>query len=765
MADVLDPTLTTSKQTASGLTEPIELKNTDCGKGILRIIENFEMGDQFARHQQMLKWRKHILYWNSIQYLWESTSAKDWLTVEDLKDDPQSDIDPSMYAKIVNVYKATGEVYIGALTSSTPSVRFFPKDADDEEDVVSSKAFSRITELIQRHNKAQLLLMKAVFILYNQGLVACYNENKTDSRFGQIEIPEYTDSLMMDREHYCPSCGLSQGQESYKPDINAPLPSTPPAQMCQCPNCGYQGQIENEDTPRMTQELTGTTKRSKNREVLEVYGPLNVKIPMWARDQAACPLLILETEESIFLMREIYPEYANQIQAIAAPDNWDRSARVPTNYKGDFPRDLCTVKRCWLRPIAYRYYMEEDDEFVALSKYPDGLYAVIINDDLLCEIVGDKLDDHWTLTEHPLAENLHAEPIGTPMVPLQDITNELANLTLETIEFGIGEVFADTRVLDFDAYQQQEARPGQISPATAPSGMNLAAGFYEMKPATLSREVELFADRMTTTTQYVMGTYPSVYGGTLAEGSNTAREYEMSKSSALQRLSTVWLILQYWWADVMGKATRSFARNMISDESFVKAQGSNFLNVWIRKVELSGDVGDVLPEISEALPVSWTQKRDVLMNLMQMKDPAIAAVLSHPENASMVAALIGLPDLYIPGDDDRNKQLMEIALLITSEPSMGPMGPISSVPITPELDNNAVEAEVCRAWLKSEVGQDAKNNNPAGYANVLAHLKEHLMTMQPPPMPMPSPGPSSAPPEKPNLPPPDHIGDVQPMMS
>ena len=62
-------------------------------------------------------------------------------------------------------------------------------------------------------------------------------------------------------------------------------------------------------------------------------------------------------------------------------------------------------------------------------------------------------------------------------------------------------------------------------------------------------------------------------------------------------------------------------------------------------------------------------------------------------------------------------------------PMGSPMGPeppmMSSVPITPELDNHEVEAEICKAWLKSEVGQDLKGT--PGYANVLAHLKEHLM--------------------------------------
>jgi hypothetical protein len=291
-------------------------------------------------------------------------------------------------------------------------------------------------------------------------------------------------------------------------------------------------------------------------------------------------------------------------------------------------------------------------------------------------------------------------------------------------------------VIDFDVYSRQEARPGQMTQATAPAGQNLAGGFFESKPATLSKEVEPFADRIHNMSQFVMGSYPSIYGGSLEGGSGTAKEYEMSKASALQRLSTTWTILQEWWCRVMKKATDSYVKNLQEDEAFVKAQGGSFINVWIRQADLSGDIGNVEPEISETFPVSWTQKRDILLNLIQMNNEDIAAVIRHPENAGFVASTIGVPELYIPGDDDRNKQLAEIAMLITGEPiemgGMGPTGPmmLSSVPVDPILDNHQNEAETCRAWLKSPVGQDYKQNNPGAYANVLAHLKEHDMFVQ-----------------------------------
>ena len=75
-----------------------------------------------------------------------------------------------------------------------------------------------------------------------------------------------------------------------------------------------------------------------------------------------------------------------------------------------------------------------------------------------------------------------------------------------------------------------------------------------------------------------------------------------------------------------------------------------------------------------------------------------------------------------------------------------PMIEVSSVPIEKDLDNHKVEAEVCAAWLKSEVGQEMKKTNPAAYLNVLLHKKEHdqaamqkeleqMMAMTPPPTP------------------------------
>ena len=727
----------------------VQLYETDEAHCILNLVQEFDRQEEFVRISSVREWKKQLFYWDGIQYLAWDALGGDWKTPEQvIEEDPDADIDPALYAKVVNVYKAHGEIMIGALSSALPAVRFFPKDADDPDDVTAAKARSHISKLIQKQNRARLLVMRALFLLYTQGMTACYNENKSDYRFGSIKSPEYADVQVVNRDLYCPGCGQQMGSQQFPLDqldaMDAMGDGMGEAQTC--PNCGPVSP-EPVDSLETQKQQIGETVKPKNRECLEMYGPLNVKFPMWARDQESIPYLILETEEHVSLLREIYPEIAERIEATSYPDTYDKESRIPTAYKNDFPRDLATVQRVWLRPWAFNSYggvtsgFDREKVLALKSKYPEGVYAVIINHSLVAEIVADKLDDHWTISENPLADTLHPKSIGYPMVPIADITNELTNLTLETIEFGLPEVYADPHVLDFDAYRRNEARPGQVSPATMPSGQGLSSGFHEVKAASLSREVELFADRMTSVAQFVMGSYPSIYGGSQDGGSGTAREYEISRTQALQRLSTTWTILQEFYAKVMGKSVQSFIKNMQEDERLVEGKGTNFINVWIRQADLQGEVMELEPEVSDAFPISWAQKRDVILNLIQLKDPDIAMVIRHPENASLIASIIGVPELYIPGDDDRNKQLYEIGQLILAEPmeigggvdeSGQPIGQEmkSTVEVIPELDNHLVESEICKAWLKSEVGLVSKQMNPGGWMNVLTHMKEHLFFAQ-----------------------------------
>lgn len=372
------------------------------------------------------------------------------------------------------------------------------------------------------------------------------------------------------------------------------------------------------------------------------------------------------------------------------------------------------------------------------TAYPDGVYLVICNG-LLLEAVPDKLEDHWVATEHPLALHIHADPLGKPLKPIQDITNELVNLGLENIEFGISETFVDTDTLNFKAYNKSESRPGMVYPVKRRSGEALSQSFFETSKSTLSQEYGPFAQKMEQMGQFVVGSSPSIWGGALEGGSGTAREYELSRAQALQRLTITWTVVKYWWADMMRISTGNYVKNLRGDVKFAQKVGDSYINVWIRTTELQGRVGKVEPEVNEAFPISWAQKRDTVLNLIQLKDPQIGEILMHPENRGLVRDLLGFEELYIPGDDARNKQLAEIVLLLQSEPiDSGQLDPMSmepvlipSIPIDQQVDDHETEYETGLAWLKSEVGLAMKNGlNPGGWMNVRAHTLMHGQMVQ-----------------------------------
>jgi hypothetical protein len=132
-------------------------------------------------------------------------------------------------------------------------------------------------------------------------------------------------------------------------------------------------------------------------------------------------------------------------------------------------------------------------------------------------------------------------------------------------------------------------------------------------------------------------------------------------------------------------------------------------------------------------------------------------VIGSPENLPQIRQAIGLIDFFVPGEDDRNHQYDEIKLLVDSEPMPNPMDPMNpelpSVDIDPMMENHAIEFEICRKWAISPAGQQTKQDNSAGYKNVLLHAKLHfeqiqMKMMQGPPAEGEN---GAAPPEKPNI--------------
>lgn len=711
-------------------------------RALKTVVDHFDKEDQLVRQRQLRTWKKMKYYWVGMSRLWWSEVAHDW-RVYDLQNS-QNLNDAAFYDKPVNVFRAYLESIIAVLSVTLPSIKCLPDNSDEPTDRLTAKAGDKIAELVGKHNDIKLLWIHALFIYCTEGMVACYSYPKEDKKFGEYSKPKYENEEQEEEQTICSNCQqpidnfhlVDDEKDEFSPgedDVQLHDKMNNEGKEY-CSNCMAMVDTSIVKNKFIVRRLTGVTSEPKTRMCMEAYGGLNVKVPNYARKQSECPYLIYTWEDHYTCAVDKYPAlkglYKEGGSAGGMYDPFERWARISPQYWGEYPMNVGTWRHCWLRPSAFNVLADEDQIKALKKRFPDGAKVVYWNDQY-CESENESLDDCWTLAYNPLSDYVHYDPHGLLLTSVQEITNDLINLTLQTIEHGIPQTFADPEVLNFQQYRETEASPGSIFPAKAKSGKSISDGFYEVKTATLSQEVQPFAEKVEQLGQFTSGAQPSLFGGQQEQGSKTAAVYSMSRAQSLQRLQTPWQMFCIWWKNIHAKVIPAYIKEMQEDEHFTKMDAlGNPITVMIKRAEVEGKIGSIELEASEALPASWAQKKDVIMQLLQAPNPAIQEVIFAPENSHLLSEAIGLTDFELPNEEDIAKQYEEIGTLINSQPIMGPQGEMPSVDIDVMVDNHKVEADICRRWLVSEAGRQAKTEKPKGYRNVLLHMQHHMIVLQ-----------------------------------
>jgi hypothetical protein len=266
--------------------------------------------------------------------------------------------------------------------------------------------------------------------------------------------------------------------------------------------------------------------------------------------------------------------------------------------------------------------------------------------------------------------------------------------------------------------------------------------------------------------QFLTGLFPAVFGGNM-EDVKTASGYALARDQALGRLGLVWRRMKQFYADVLLLSVDVFRKNRPNDAEIpLLGPDGVFDSHVIRIADLKGNIC-VHPEADETFPRLKSQQRGVLQQMFSINDPMIQRALTEPANLGYIKNVLGLTELFVPGEESRNKQLREIQQLLASAPivisipgpqdvtrdprplvredqsappSEEPHGTrdtehgtqsivLPSVPVDQLLDDHAVEFEECKRWANSDAGQAARMTNPAGFANVRAHAEAHLHAM------------------------------------
>lgn len=678
--------------------EEPELNREEVAKALESIMNMARLEDIAVRTRYIGICQRLDYYWNNILTAFiEPTTGEcrlpDWNKLKD-----------ELPPRLINIYRPHGEAIVAALSVSIPPIYFHPDDADNPDDIETARAYRSIVELLQLHNDAPMQIIRMIVILFNHGTIFGYNYLHPNPKLGTIKTPKIELKDVTTFDVTCPQCGFIA-------DIPDDVPPEILTQPQECPECGFFGPPEMIERNDQIPQIVGYDESPKSMICQELYSLEHVKIPMYARKQEDCGYLLLEFLQSKAMLRSVFQQSLDS----SYYDAQLNFLTIPINFFSQMPDNAAPVTCMWVRPWQF-YYLNDDELVKKLIKiFPEGAYAIFVNRTFMAAYP-ENMDDHWTISPNPMGDTLYARPLGENLATIQDIRAQSVEIKLQTAEFGIPETFADPRVLDFNKYGMSRSQPGMVTQAKALPGKSISDGFHMNKPAILSPEVDSITKEMDQDAQFVTGSYPSIYGGAGTGGSKTAKEYEMSKAAAMQRLGTINKIFNVFFADFEARSATEYA-NMLKelglDEKFTKRDGENFINNWIRVSSLQGKIGRCEPEASDQLPVSWAQKKDMWMQLIGMNNEIINSALFHPRNIGIAKEITGLREMYIPGEDDRVRQLQEF-----QQCAQG-----MEIPINPELDNNPIHIETLKSLLQSPLRDGLSE---IGLQMNMIHLQQHL---------------------------------------
>lgn len=666
---------------------------------------------------------KQRFFYNNIQHLAWSSDDKGLFQVGQNGSSIGGDAKSDTFRQAFNIYLGYAKTFMSVFCQNQVGTRFEAEDPKNSKDIGAAAEAQKMKRVIEKFSNAKMMQIDCARLFWTDGRVLAHTRYVTD------------------------------GQKF-----------------------GYTTDDSGQKVP-------------KAREITTIYGALESKVPLTTKDMSEWMYAITSVEFDIALVKDLLPtvknKLGNSVQACLEAD-YARTARVSVaegtpvlSQGGDGLAHLVTVDNVWLRPCAF-VLASEECRAELLEFFPDGAHVTFAGDKY-AKSENECMDDHLAECHALPGDGQNRQSLGATEVPVQELFNDMMNLHAEGFEFCVPATWIAEDAVDIDAVNEQQAQYGAHYPAEKKPGEALADSFYTETPVQIPEAMSAFTTELQgPLSQFLTSQQPALFGGEMND-QKTARGYAMARDQALGVMGLIWMPFTYFVSKVMLQAVMEAAKNRPEDKpiaEMVPTQGGAQDRELI-EVDISALKGNLAcyPETDENFPESWTQKSNKYMSLVEASaaNPAIAAILAHPDNQALGKDLIGLEDLVIPDADSRDKQLKEIAELLSGIPipntemmeqvatiskigqaTANPVPPPdpekllqSSVPIDPIFDNHAVEFEECKRWINSKEGQKAKQEQQEGFENVRLHAIAHQQEMQAqmmPPMMGANPGAGGPPP-------------------
>lgn len=504
------------------------------------------------------------------------------------------------------------------------------------------------------------------------------------------------------------------------------------------------------------------------REVVEMFGVLESKVPIVCSSPDLFPYVKIEDELDEAIAKAMYPEIEDKITDAAsgatADQTFSRLARITSaegqgssRGGGDAARHLRTRARWFMRPSAFYAVHDPDMRQQLLERYPEGCRLTYIGD-VLADERPCCMDDHIAVM-HAMDGDGQARPsIGDPMMDPQRVTNELLSMVEETFRYCTPMTFMDDNLLDTDAIQELQADPGSVVPIEKRPGEAVEDSIYETSPAQFPPEMMGMVEQLIGPLADKLSSTPPVLAGASMEDQDTARGYAIARDQALGVIGLTWQPYCEFYAEIMGQAVKIAGRSRHDGKLTALVAAASG-----RKTErVTLDIGDLkgnfrcVAESDANFPEGYTARSNKIMMLMHQTagSPAVAKILSQPDNQALLLDAIGVEGLVDESVMGRNNQLAEIqemaavppapnpafaqwmaaaaAAQATGAPFDAPPPPqmVTSVPIDEDFDDHAAHFEECARWINSAAGQDARRSSPQWVQNVKLHALAHRAALQ-----------------------------------
>lgn len=533
----------------------------------------------------------------------------------------------------------------------------------------------------------------------------------------------------------------------------------------------------------------------KKMETATVYGTIESKVQISAKDQESTPYCFLMDDINVRVAKTEYPNFAPKIQAgqkAPGESEYERYARLGIMQGtrqaqvGNSTEYLVTRLNGWLRPAAFSgkeygaaFEGGADDQGPPMSVrqkllqlFPLGCHVVFCGD----SYVGswdESLDDHITIGFPYEGDGMNRMAFMDPTIVIQDNFNDDMNAYAEVKDYGWPSRWINADESEWDAIASQRADPYSIRLRKARTGQALQNEFFKEDepeiPPTLFQSTEFLQGPLA---QFILAAQPALFGAGDTDN-KTASGIAQIKASAMGQQGIIWGNIQRMIACMYYQAAVCASRNPDHTDE-IAVPGDNGTNVSLNLQRISKDRFGCYPDEDSTFPESTAAKRAQLTNLATMaaQTPVGMQFFDAPDNWEAMKELLGFPELTLPEAESRNKQVSEIERLLLEKPlppspdalmqyenahaadamtaqATGqpepPFDPTTllqpSVPVE-ELDYHAYEFKKCRDWLSSdECRKQLAAGNTDGVLNVRLHAKAHqkLAALDAlPPMPMPA---------------------------